>query len=111
MMHDPEKSDPSIVPGKSVNNAGRPAAEPMEGRGGTERNADRQSTDLTQSRTAVSQALARIREAAARNQKEKLTALLHHITIDCLRVAFFGLKKRAAAGVDEMTWAAYANDL
>ena len=111
MMHDAEKSDPSIVPGKSVNNAGLPAAEPMEGRGGTERNADRQSTDLTQSRTAVSQALARIREAATRNQKEKLTALLHHITIDCLRVAFFGLKKRAAAGVDEMTWAAYANDL
>src|SRR5260370_27781255 len=37
-----------------------------------------------------------------------LTALLHHINIDVLRASFFGLKKTAAPGVDEMTWNEYA---
>lgn len=89
----------------------RAAAEPTEGRGGTKGNADLQSTVRTQSRSAVSQAQARIREAVNRNRKEKLTALLHHITIDCLRAAFLALKKGAAAGVDQVTWDRYAENL
>ena len=46
-----------------------------------------QSTVRTQSREAVSQAQARIREAVNRNKQEKLTALLHDITVDVLRAA------------------------
>ena len=107
MMHGSEKSDPPIVPSKLTNNAGQPVAEPVEGRGGTDGNAGLQSTVRTQSRTAVSQAQARIREAINRNSKEKLTALLHHATVDVLRAAFFALKRRAAPGVDEVTWDAY----
>ena len=38
-------------------------------------------------------------------------ALLHHINIDVLRASFFGLKKTAAPGVDEMTWTEYAEHL
>jgi RNA-directed DNA polymerase len=83
----------------------------MEGRGGTKGNADSQSTVRTQSRRAVSQALARIREAVNRDRKEKLTALLHHISVDCLRAAFLALKRRAAAGIDQMTWDRYAENL
>src|SRR5690349_18649031 len=82
----------------------RAAAELVEGRGGAEGNAELQSTVRTQSRAAVSQAQARIREAVNRNRKEKLTALLHHITVDVLRAAFFALKRRAAPGVDAVTW-------
>ena len=41
---------------------------------------------------------------SSRNKKEKLTALLHHITVDVLRRVFFKLKKRAAPGVDGVTW-------
>jgi RNA-directed DNA polymerase len=48
------------------------------------------------------------READNRNNKERLTALLHHVDIDCLRSAFFSLKKQAAPGVDEVTWDQYA---
>jgi len=59
----------------------------------------------------VSQAQDRIRGAVTRDKKEKLTALLHHITVDALRGAFFDLKKRAAAGVDGVTWVDYAADL
>ena len=59
----------------------------------------------------MSQAAERIRQAATRKPKEKLTALLHHITTDALGVAYFSLKKDAAAGVDGMTWHEYGNGL
>ena len=111
MMNGAKKSDSLIVPAKPANKAGHPAAELVEGSGGTKRNAKLQSTVRTQSWEAVSQAQARIREAVNRNRQEKLTALLHHLTIDVLRASFFGLKKSAAPGVDEMTWTEYAEGL
>ena len=111
MMYEREKSDPLVVPGKPTNNAERSAAEPVEGSGGAKRNASQQSTVRIQSRDAVSQAQARIREAVTRNPEEKLTALLHHITVETLRSAFFSLKKKAAVGVDQVTWVDYATDL
>ena len=111
MMHEEEKSDPLIVPVKPVNKAASAVAESVEGSGGTKRNADQHRTDRTQCRDVVSQAQARIREAVTRNPKERLTALLHHITVDALRLAFLKLKKRAAAGVDEVTWTDYVADL
>src|SRR3954463_5089357 len=49
--------------------------------------------------------------AVSRNRKEKLTALLHHVSIEVLEWAFFSLKKRAAPGVDGRTWDQYATDL
>jgi RNA-directed DNA polymerase len=96
---------------KPVNKAERSAAESVAGSGGAERHASRQSTLRTQRRDAVSQAQARIREAVIRNPEEKQTALLHHITTDALRWAFLDLKKRAAVGVDQVTWADHAADL
>ena len=56
-------------------------------------------------------AQARIREAVTRNRQDKLTALLHHVSIEVLRASFFGLKKTAAPGVDERTWIEYAEHL
>ena len=78
-MNGTEQSDSPIIPRKSANKAARAAAEPMEGSGGTKRNAGLQSSVRTQSREAVSQAQDRIREAVTRNRKERLTALLHHV--------------------------------
>ena len=69
-----------------------------------------QSTVRTQ-RAAVTQAQARIREAVIRNRQDKLTALLHHVSVDVLRASFFGLKKTVAPGVDETTWSEYAEHL
>ncbi len=40
-----------------------------------------------------------------------MTALLHHMSIDVLRGGFVSLKKRAAAGVDAVTWDTYAETL
>jgi RNA-directed DNA polymerase len=110
-MHGTEKSDPLIVSTKPANNAGTPAAEPVERSGGIEGNAGKRATVRTQSRAAVQSAQARIRGAVERNREEKLTALLHHVSLDTLRWAFFALKKDAAAGVDGMTWDTYAGDL
>ena len=106
-----EKSDLPVVAEKRANKAASAAAELVERRGGAKENAELQSTVRTQSRAAVSQAQARIREAVTRNRQDKLTALLHHLTVDVLRASFFGLKKSAAPGVDEMTWTEYAEGL
>ena len=38
-------------------------------------------------------------------------ALLHHVTVDVLHDAFLSLRKDAAAGVDGVTWHAYADGL
>jgi RNA-directed DNA polymerase len=99
MMNGTEKSDSSILPVKPMNKAEQPAAESVEGSGGTKRNVALQSTDRTQSREAVTQAQDRIRGAVTRNKKEKLTALLHHVNIDVLRWAFFSLKTRGVRPV------------
>ena len=106
-----EKSDLPVRARKRANKAASAAAEFAEQRGGTKENAEPQSMVRTQSWEAVSQAQVRIREAATRNKQSKLTALLHHITVDVLRASFFGLKKTAAPGVDEMTWTEYAENL
>jgi len=110
-MHDPEKSDSGIVAMKPTNKAGRPAAEPAEPRPGTKGNAEQQSTLRTQGRERVTQALGRVRQAARQRKKEQFTALLHHINVDTLRTAFYALKRKAAPGVDGMTWEDYEADL
>ena len=111
MMHDRGKSDSAIVAVKPTNNAGQPAAEPVEPRAGTKRNAGEQSTHRTQGRTRVTQALARVRKAAQQRRKEKFTALFHHLSVDLLREAFLVLKRDAAPGTDGLTWQTYAADL
>jgi len=111
MMHGREKSDSAIVAGKPTNKAVLTAAEPVERRAGTKGNASQQSTDRAQNRATVSQALARIRQAARQRKKEKFTALLHHISVDLLEEAFFDLKEDAAAGVDGLSWADYEQNL
>src|SRR5437868_11814266 len=110
-MHDPEKSDSGIVAMKPTNKAGRPVAEPVEPRPGTKGNAEQQSTLRTQGRERVTQALGRVRLAARQRKKEQFTALLHHINVDTLRTAFYALRRKAAPGVDGMTWRDYEADL
>src|SRR5271166_2012275 len=110
-MHDPEKSDSGRVAAKPPNKAARPAAEPVEPRPGTKGNADQQSTRRTQSRVRVTQALDRVRQAARQRTKGQFTTLLHNINADTLRTAFYALKRKAAPGVDGITWRDYEADL
>jgi RNA-directed DNA polymerase len=111
MMHDREKSHSAIRAEKPTNKAGSPAAEPVEQRAGTKRNAGEQSTHRTQGRERVTQALDRVRQAARQRKEEKFTALFHHLSVDLFREAFFTLKREAAPGVDGLTWRTFETDL
>lgn len=110
-MNDQGKSDSSVVPTKSPNKPGQPDAEVAEGRGLTKGNASQQNAPRTQGRTGAPSALERVRQVAKKDKDVKFTTLLHHVTIDRLRGAFFELKKKAAPGVDGVTWADYEQDL
>jgi RNA-directed DNA polymerase len=111
MMNGREKSDPAIVAAKPTNKAEPSAAEPVERRAGAEGNAGQHSMRRAQDRASMPPALERIREAARLRQKEKFTALFHHISFDLLSEVFFELKEKAAPGVDGLTWRAYAANL
>jgi len=59
----------------------------------------------------VSQRLDRVRQAARQRKKERFTALFHYVDTDLLRESFFWLQRKAAAGVDGVTWQDYERDL
>jgi RNA-directed DNA polymerase len=111
-MNGPGKSDSLVVPGKSPNKAGQPAAEGMEGNGLAEGNLRQQNAPRTQSRKGAPSALERVRQAAKRDRKMRFTALLHHVyNLDALRTAYLALKRDASPGVDGETWRHYGETL
>jgi RNA-directed DNA polymerase len=86
-------------------------AEPVEGRGSTKGNtASKTRPGLSAGQDAPS-ALDRVRQVAVRDKKARFTALLHHVDVDRLRDAYRAINPNAAPGVDEVTWAAYGQDL
>jgi group II intron reverse transcriptase/maturase len=111
MMNDSRKSDGRIVPVKLPNKVGSSAAEAMEGRRPAKGNMAQQNAPRTQRRTSAQSALDRVREAARKDKRTRFTALFHHLTVDRLRLAFHALQRRAAAGIDGVTWEQYQTDL
>ena len=111
MMHGRGKSDSAIVAMKPANKAEQSAAEPVERRAGTKRNASQHDTHRTPSRASVTHGLERIRQSARERRDEKFTALLHHVSTDLLEAEFFALKEHAAPGVDGLTWRDYEQNL
>src|SRR5271157_2097452 len=106
-----EESHGSIVPMNHSNKDGTSLAESGEGRPPIKENAPQPNTHSTQSGERVSQGLAGVRKAAKNNKEMKFTALLHHLTIDLLRESFHSLKRKAAPGVDGVTWQEYEDGL
>ena len=106
-----EESDSGIVPMNHSNKIEQSMAESEEGRPLIKENTHQASTLPTQSGSRVSQGLAGVRKAAREHKEMKFTALLHHVTIDLLRDSFGSLKRRAAPGVDGMTWQEYETGL
>jgi len=111
MMNGQEKSDFGVVAEKPANKGGEPSAERVEPRPETKGNVGQQRTHRAQDRARVTQALDRVRKAARLRKKEQFTALLHHINVDTLRTAFQALRRKAAPGVDGVTWQDYEADL
>ena len=77
----------------------------------TKENIVEPNTQPTQSGERVSQGLQGVRERARKNKQERFTALLHHVTPALLRESFYALKRKAAPGVDGVTWQEYATGL
>ena len=102
-----EESHSGIVPMNYSNNDKTSSAESGEGRPLINENAGQPSTHPTQSGERVSQGLAGVRKAARENKEMRFTALLHHLTVDLLRESFYSLKRKAAPGVDGVTWHEY----
>jgi len=102
-----EESHSGIVPMNHSNKDTRPSAENGEGRPLIKENAGQLNTYPTQSGKSVSQGLAGVRKAAREHKEMKFTALLHHLTVDLLRESFYSLKRKAAPGVDGVTWQEY----
>lgn len=110
-MYVSEESDSGKVPMNHSNKDGKLLAESEEGRPLIKENTHQPSTHSTQSGERVSQGLAGVRKAARENKEMKFTALLHHITVVLLRESFYGLKRKAAPGVDGVTWQEYETGL
>jgi RNA-directed DNA polymerase len=111
MMHEPKKSDPSILAMKPANKSKKLEAESAERREGAEGNTNKDRMRRTQRRESMSSGLERVRERAKAEKKERFTALLHHVDVDLLRAAFSWLKREAAPGVDGVTWQQYEQNL
>jgi RNA-directed DNA polymerase len=105
-----EKSDASMVPEKSAKTRVTPV-ESMEGRVAAKGKSDARNAPSTQSESGAPTALHRIGERAKAKKKERFTNLLSHMTVPVLREAYNSLQKRAAAGVDGMTWSKYGKEL
>jgi group II intron reverse transcriptase/maturase len=110
-MHGGGESYSDIVPTKQPNKSGQPQAEVVEGRALTKENTPEPNSNRTPSRESGPSGLERVREAAKKDGKVKFTALLHHVSIDLLRKSYYGLKRKAAPGVDGMTWEEYGEGL
>lgn len=107
------KSDGRIVPLTSANKDGtEPSAESIEERRPARRNTSRPNLDRTSKpEQRRSRGLPGVREAAKNRRDLKLSNLLHHINPELLRASFYKLRKKAAVGVDGVSWHEYEKDL
>lgn len=108
------KSDERVVPKNPANNGGQagPPAESAEGRRATKRNTGQSNLPCTQRQNRRrSSGLDGVRDAARKDRELKFTSLLHHVSVDLLRRSFYRLKRKAAVGVDEVSWQGYEQDL
>ena len=103
------KSDRFVVPANPPNKAA--AAEAGEERERAKGNADGKTRPGRSAGPGVSSALDRVRQVARQDKEARFTALLHHVTVHRLMMAFDDLKKDAAPGVDGVTWREYEQDL
>jgi RNA-directed DNA polymerase len=123
VMNEHGKSDSCVVSAKLLNNSidldgGKVTtqktilAEAMEKRQLAKGNLQEQNARRIQGRVSAQSALERIRDVAVRDNKQRFTALMHHIySIDMLEEAYFNLERKASAGIDGVTWRHYGENL
>jgi hypothetical protein len=110
-MHVLEKSDCALVPVNQPNKEAKASAEVGEGRAQMKENIVQPNMYPTQSGKRMSQGLDGVRKAARERRQERFTSLLHHLNVDLLRDSFYALQRKAAPGVDGVTWQEYETGL
>lgn len=110
-MSEAGKSDESIVPKRQMNKGRSNPAESVEGRDSTKRNTQQDAGSPTQSGTRAMFGLERVRQVAADNRRVQFTSLYHYLSKELLWSSFYRLSRRAAPGVDGLSWTAYEEGL
>lgn len=105
-----EESDGVVVPEKLTKTRVTPV-EPVEGRATAKGKSAVRNAPPAQDGQGALTALQRIGERAKQKPKEKWTNLLSHIKVPLLKEAYQRLRKKAAPGVDEVTWTEYGERL
>jgi len=103
------QSDRSVVPANPLNKAA--AAEAGEGRERAKGNTAGETRPGRSAGPGVSSELDRVRQVAQRDKDARFTALLHHVSLERLVMAYWDLNPQAAPGVDGVTWQDYGQDL
>jgi RNA-directed DNA polymerase len=102
-------ADRFVVPANPPNKA--VAAEAGEERERTKGNTAGETRPGRSAGSGVSSELGRVREVAQKDRNARFTALLHHVSLGRLVMAYWDLSPKAAPGVDGVTWEAYGQDL
>lgn len=82
----------------------------VERRVSTERKTETTGGTATQSAGQTTSGLFRIREAAKKDSTVQFNNLFSHLTEELLEKAFNSLRKRAAVGIDAVSWESYATN-
>ena len=105
------QSDRFVVPANPPDKAARAAAEAGEERERAKGNTASETRPGHSAGPGVASGLDRVRQVAVRDKEARFTALLHHVTVERLRQAYWAISPKAAPGVDGVTWEAYGQDL
>src|SRR5580693_6061829 len=108
-MNEHGQSDRFVVPANPPNKAA--AAEAGEERERTKGNTAGETRPGRSAGSGVSSELGRVRQVAQRDKEARFTALLHHVSLERLVMAYRDLSPKAAPGVDGVTWESYGQDL
>ncbi len=101
-----EESDEVVVP-KRVAKTRVTSVESLKGRTEAEGKAAARNAGSTQSEEPALTFLRRIRERIEKKSREKFTNLLSHLKSPLLEEGYYRLRRNAAPGVDNVTWAEY----
>jgi group II intron reverse transcriptase/maturase len=110
VVENAEKSDAGIVPEKLTKTRVTPV-EPVEGRAAAKGKVAARNAYPAQDGASALTFLQRLGERAKQKPKEKWINLLSHIRLPLLKEAYQRLRRNAAPGVDEVTWAEYGERL
>jgi RNA-directed DNA polymerase len=103
------QSDRFIVPANPPDKAA--AAEAGEERERAKGNTASETRPGHSAGSGVSGELDRVRQVARRDREARFTALLHHVSLHRLGLAFDEVNPKASPGADGVSWAEYEQDL